>query len=321
MHRSPIARPLAAPVAALAVLALAACSPSEADEAGSSAGTTPGATTEVAGVDIAVDPDIRALLPQQYLDAGVVRVATDVPYPPFEMYVEEGSDEITGLDHDLGQAIGAVLGVDFTFAAQKFDGIIPAIQAGKYDVTISAMTDTVERQEALTFVDYSASGTGMLVADGNPEGITTYTDLCGRPVAAQAGSKQVELVQDWAAECEESGAEPVELKTYPKDSDAQLAIRSGAVVASVLTKPSAGYVAKTADDGAAFDSIDDPAAPNGYDATLNGIGIANSATGLPEAIQAALQSLMDDGTYTTILDEYGLTGIAIDEATINGATS
>ncbi|PFG43360.1 amino acid ABC transporter substrate-binding protein (PAAT family) [Isoptericola jiangsuensis] len=329
MHLSQSHRTLTAcAVVSLSALALTGCAGTDADEAAAAAspsGATAATETmdpvEVAGVDIAVDAEARELVPQAFLDTGTVRVATDVPYPPFEMFESEGSDVITGFDYDLGQAIGARLGLEFRFEPQKFDGIIPAIQAGQFDATISAMTDTVERQGALTFVDYSASGTGLLVADGNPENITTYTDLCGKAVAAQSGSKQVELVESWAPECEASGAGPIELKTYPKDSDAQLAIRSGAVTASVMTKPSAGYVAKTADDGAAFDSIDDPAAPNGYDATPNGIGIAKSATGLPEAVQAALQTLIDDGTYEVILDKYGLTGIAVDEATINGATS
>ncbi|PRZ06880.1 amino acid ABC transporter substrate-binding protein (PAAT family) [Isoptericola sp. CG 20/1183] len=320
MHSTPPARRTIAAVAVALTALTAGCS-TAATTAEPAAGTTTPEAREVVGVEIAVDPEARALVPETFLDSGTVRVATDVPYPPFEMYEDEGSDVITGLDYDLGQAIGAVLGLEFAFEAQKFDGIIPAIQAGKYDITISAMTDTVERQGALTFVDYSASGTGMLVADGNPEGIETYTDLCGLPVGVQSGTQQVDLVESWAAECEDLGAEPVDLKQYPKDSDAQLAISSGAVVASLLTKPAAGYVAKTAGDGATFDSIDDPAAPNGYGATPNGIGVSNTTPELAEAIQVALQSLIDDGTYEVILDKYGLTGIAVDEATINGAES
>lgn len=276
------------------------------------------ASATVAGVKISVDPAARKLVPQKYRDAGTVAVASDVPYAPFEFFAEEGSDRITGVDYDLGQAIGAKLGLRFDFAQQPFDGIIPAMQAGKFPVTISAMTSSVERMEVLDFVDYSASGTGILVAKGNPQKIRTYLDLCGKAVAAQSGTKQVELVDSWQGECSAKGRKPIALSQFPKDSDGQLAIASGKVAASVATKPSAGYVAKTTADGGTFQVVEDPAAPTGYDATLNGIGVLKGDK-LADAIQAALQSLMDDGTYSKILDRYGVTGIAIPKATIDGA--
>jgi polar amino acid transport system substrate-binding protein len=275
---------------------------------------------EVAGIEVSVDEAAAALLPADFVEAGTVKVATDAPYAPFEMFLEEGSDELTGVDVDLGHAIGAKLGVDFEFEQQAFDGIIPALQAGNFDVTITAMTSSVERMEVLTFVDYSASGTGILTSAGNPEGIEGYLDLCGKSVAVQAATSQVDLVNDaWQGECEAEGLGPIVLSEFPSDADAQLAITSGKAVASLLTKPSAGYVAKTTNDGETFEVVEDAAAPNGYDATLNGIGVLKDQEDLAKAIQAALQSLMDDGTYEAILDQYGVTGIGIDEATINGA--
>ncbi|WP_345800495.1 ABC transporter substrate-binding protein [Microbacterium sp. AZCO] len=277
---------------------------------------------EIVGVTVDVDEDAQALLPDDIASAGAVKVATDAPYAPFEMFVEEGSDELTGVDVLLGQAIGAKLGIDFDFAQQGFDGIIPALQAGNFDVTMSAMTSSVERMDVLTFVDYSASGTGILTRAGNPDEIETYLDLCGKDVAVQTATSQVDLVNDtWQAECKAEGLEPIALAEFPSDSDAQLAITAGKAVASLLTKPSAGYVAKTTNDGKTFEVVEDPEAPTGYNATLNGIGVLKDNAALAEAIQAALQSLMDDGTYKKILAEFGVEGIGIDEATINGAKS
>ncbi|HYY12788.1 MAG TPA: ABC transporter substrate-binding protein [Kineosporiaceae bacterium] len=276
---------------------------------GSSAGGASGVT--VAGVSITPDPALKSALPQKYRDAGQVRVASDVPYAPFEFFKPEGSQTIAGVDYDLGQAIGAKLGVKFAFTPQKFDGIIPAIQAGKFDAVISAMTDNAKRQAVLTFVDYSASGTGILVKKGNPNGIKSYKDLCGKAIAAQSGTKQVELVDTWQKDC---AGNTIQLQQYPKDSDAQLAIASGKVVASILTKPAAGWAAKQTGQ---FEVAEDPAAPNGYDATPNGIGVPKADQELATAIQKALQSLIDDGTYTKILAEYGVEGIGLKQATIN----
>ncbi|WP_350347727.1 ABC transporter substrate-binding protein [Agromyces sp. G08B096] len=316
-----LASPLAARSAAAAAIVAAAlltagCSaPAQSADAGAQAGPA-----EVLGISIEVDGAARAALPSDVTEAGVVKVATDAPYAPFEMAVSEGSDELTGVDVELGRAIGAKLGVEFEFAQQGFDGIIPALQAGNYDVAISAMTSSVERMDVLTFVDYSASGTGILVPAGNPDGIESYLDLCGKKVAAQAATSQVDLVNEvWQADCEAAGAGPIELSEFPADSDAQLAITAGKVAASVLTKPSAGYVAKTTGDAEVFEVVEDPEAPTGYNATLNGIGVPKADEELATAIQLALQSLMDDGTYEQILAEFGVEGIGIDRATINGA--
>ncbi|WP_401000283.1 ABC transporter substrate-binding protein [Agromyces sp. GXQ0307] len=315
---APITTRTAFVVAALAGATLLAGCSTTASSADPAEAT--GDIVEIAGIEIAVDEAAADLLPEEVAEAGSVKVATDAPYAPFEMFLEEGSDELTGVDVDLGRAIGAKLGIDFVFEQQAFDGIIPALQAGNFDVTITAMTSSVERMEVLTFIDYSASGTGILTSAGNPEGIEGYLDLCGTDVAVQGATSQVDLVNEvWQGECEAEGLDPIKLSEFPSDADAQLAITSGKAVASLLTKPSAGYVAKTTNDGGTFEVVEDPDAPNGYDATLNGIGVLKQNEQLATAIQAALQSLMDDGTYEAILDQYGVTGIGIDEATINGA--
>jgi polar amino acid transport system substrate-binding protein len=318
-HLTPRLRRAGVATAALsaAALLLAGCvsAGAETDPAGSSTDAV-----EIAGVEITVDEDARALLPTDIRDAGSVAVATDAPYAPFEFFVEEGSEELTGVDVLLGQAIGAKLGIEVEFAQQGFDGIIPALQAGNFDVAISAMTSSVERMDVLTFVDYSASGTGILTAAGNPADIETYLDLCGKDVAVQGATNQVDLVNDaWQAECEAKGLDPIVLSEFPSDSDAQLAITAGKADASLLTKPSAGFVAKTTNDGKTFEVIEDPTAPNGYEATLNGIGVLKEDDELAAAIQAALQALIEDGTYLKILAEFGVEGIGIEEATINGA--
>ncbi|WP_158861778.1 ABC transporter substrate-binding protein [Leifsonia sp. AG29] len=318
---APILRtPLRLTVATIVLAALSAtvagCSSEGAAQPAASGASSSAVTVD--GVKISVDAAARKLVPQRYLDSAKVEVASDVPYAPFEFFTADGSDKITGVDYDLGQAIGAKLGLAFEFKQQTFDGIIPAMQAGKFQAAMSAMTSSVARMDVLDFVDYSASGTGILVAKGNPQRIKTFLDLCGKAVAAQSGSKQVDLVNSWQAKCSTAGKKPIALSQFPKDSDGQLAITSGKVVASVATKPSAGYVAKSTNGGKTFQVIDDPAAPTGYDSTLNGIGVVKGDK-LAEAVRAALQSLMDDGTYKKILDHYGVAGIAIPKATINGA--
>ncbi|MER6678615.1 ABC transporter substrate-binding protein [Streptomyces sp. NPDC000983] len=301
-------------MAALALTTVTACGGGD----DSAAPAADGKVT-VAGTAIKKDKALHNSLPEQIKKAGKVKVATDVPYPPFEMFVKEGESELTGLDYDLGQALGGKLGVTFEFTPQKFDGIVPAIQAGKFDVAMSAITDNKERQQVLDFVDYSQSGSGILVGEGNPASIADLDGLCGQKVAVQAATNQLDLLKSHQSTCADAGKKKIDIQTYPKDSDAQLALRSGKVVAQVLTKPAAGWVAKTADDGGAFDLVEDPAAPGGYNASPNGIAVSKKLPELTDAIQKALQALIDDGTVKKIYDKYGVASIAVKEATKNAA--
>ncbi|OKK21795.1 hypothetical protein AMK16_00395 [Streptomyces sp. CB00455] len=308
-----LTRHLAAALAAATALAtLTACSDSGSDPAAGEAGPI-----TVAGVTITKDAALHDALPAQIKKAGTVRVATDVPYAPFEMFVKEGESELTGLDHDLGQALGAKLGVPFAFTAQKFDGIVPAIQAGKYDVALSAITDNEERQAVVDFVDYSQSGSGIMTLKGNPDKIITLDDLCGKKAGVQAATNQLDLLKEHQATCKAAGRPEIDIQTFPKDSDAQLALRAGKVAADVLTKPAAGWTAKTADDGKAFELVEDPAAAGGYKASPNGIAVSKKLPGLTAAIQKALQALIDEGTLNKICAKYGVESIALKEATKN----
>lgn len=306
---------LAAALAVTALTTASACGGSGGTD--SDADAAP-ATEKIAGVTVKKDAELHDALPEQIKSAGSVRVATDVPYPPFVMFKEEGGTAMTGLDHELGQAVGVKLGVRFDFKAQKFDGIVPAIQAGKFDVAISAITDNKERQEVLDFVDYSVSGSGIMVADGNPEKITTLNDLCGRSVAVQAATNQLDLLKGHQSKCRSAGEKKIDIQTFPKDSDAQLALRSKKVVADVLTKPAAAWTAKTADSGNAFDVVEDPAAKGGYGASPNGIAVSKKLPELTDAVQKAVQALMDDGTLEKICAKYGVESIALRKATVNG---
>ncbi|MEY9849379.1 ABC transporter substrate-binding protein [Streptacidiphilus sp. MAP5-3] len=287
-----------------------------------SAGSTGSTDATVAGVRITVDRPLHDALPGAIKSSGVVRVASDVPYAPFEMYASAGSTQITGIDYDLGQALGAELGVRFTFTPVKFEGIIAAIDAGQYDVAMSDMGDRKAREQQLDFVDYTQDGTAILVARGNPSHITTFTDLCGKAVSTEAGTNTEKFVEDTGQRlCTAAGKPPISLQTYPKDSDGQLAIKAGKVVAHVLDAAAAGYAAATADQGASFEVVKDPTAPDGYNSTPNGIAVARSEPQLADAIQKALQQLIDDGTYGRILAAYGESSIAVAKAERDAAVS
>ncbi|MFM8156140.1 MAG: ABC transporter substrate-binding protein [Actinomycetes bacterium] len=304
-------RRMGASLAALGATALllAACGGSSSSTASSAA---PAASTAASAEAAAGVGASAALLPQEYKDKGVVNVASDIPYPPMEILADDGT--VSGLDYDLSQALGQQLGVKFSFNKQAWDSIIPSLQSGNHDIIMSGMNDTVERQQTLDFVDYFLGGFSILVAKGNPDGITSLKDLCGKTVAEETEVAQIDLIKAVAKEC--PAGQTIEILELPSDSDAQNAVRAGKASADVLDAAVAGYSAATAPD--LFEVVVDPNEPNGVEPVYTGIGVLKEDSGLTAALQAAMQELIDNGTYMEIMNKYGLGQYAVTEAVING---
>ncbi|GEP25931.1 ABC transporter substrate-binding protein [Cryobacterium levicorallinum] len=272
-------------------------------------------STEPAAVTGDVDPAAAAALPESIKSAGIIRAASDIPYPPMEMYDVE--QNITGFDHDLAAALGVKLGVRFELQKQSFATAIPSLQAGKNDVIMSGMNDTKERQGTLDFVDYFHAGFSILVLAGNPENITGVLDLCGKEVAVPKATVQADILRGYDEECTAAGPGPVIISELPGETEVQTAVRSGRAVAEVVDSAVAAYTAQTAGDGEMFEVVTDEANPNGYSPVYSGIGILKENSELSEAIRLALVATIADGTYAEILAKYDLTNYGLDEAGFN----
>ncbi|MGY5319293.1 ABC transporter substrate-binding protein [Neomicrococcus lactis] len=291
---------------AVSAAALAGCANPSVNQSGSS--SAPAAIPAVAK-----DETLASLVPARLRDAGAVRVATNAPFAPYQMFASPGSEELIGLEIDLGHAIGETLGVPFEFSQQPYDGLIPGLQAGKYDILMATLFDTAEREQQLDFVNYARSGSGILVKKTNTD-IKTLDDLCGKAVGVQNGSLQADLVATQGEKCTAAGKAPVEVKALPAFSDEQLALNSGSITSIVGDLPALAYAAT---QDATVKVLDDPAAPGGYESSLIGVGIPKSEKQLSEAVAKAIQKLMDDGTYKAILDKYGVAQTAIEKPLTN----
>ena len=305
----------AAVVAVALAVTLAACG-SSSPTGGASSSASPAA----GGFDIGsvkADSSLNALLPAAIKSAGTIRVATNIPYPPWEMYTAVGSKQATGIDYDLSQAIAARLGVKASFDQTAFDSIIPALLAGKEDMVMASMFDNAERQKQLDFVDYANDGYGILVPASNPGNIHTVDDLSGQPVAVQSGTSQIGELQKLNAKFTAAGKAPVKILQFPQDSDALLAVTSGKAVAQMDDQSVAAYTVKTFGGGSTFTLVNDPSVASSFANAIIGVGVPKTDTQLRDAVQKSLQSLIDDGTYAQILNKYGESSLAVTSAQLN----
>ncbi|MDJ1135525.1 ABC transporter substrate-binding protein [Streptomyces iconiensis] len=263
---------------------------------------------------------LNAKLPKKIRDAGVIKVGTDAAYKPMEF--KEG-DDIVGLDPDIADAMGKKLGVSFEFANGTFDGLITSMQTGKFDMIMSSMTDTKERQEGLDdkgkkagkgvdFVDYLTAGSSILVKKGNPEKIDSVDQMCGKKIATQRGTTSHEILKNQTEKCEKDGKKKVTVEAYDTDDEARVRLKSGGVLADVSDFPVAANAAKSGSD---FEVVGDQMESAPY-----GIAVSKENEKLRDALKEALAAIIKDGSYKKALEKWGVEDGGVDEAKVNSGT-
>ncbi|MFI5983133.1 ABC transporter substrate-binding protein [Streptomyces sp. NPDC051555] len=259
-------------------------------------------------------------LPKKIQDAGVIKVGTDATYAPMEF--KEG-EKIVGVDPDIAAALSKQLGVKFEFTSGTFATLLGGLPTGRTDVVMSSMSDTKARQQGLDdkgqktgngvdFVDYFTASTGILVKKGNPEGIKTLDDLCGKKLAVQRGTTYEQSAKDQSAKCEKDGKAKLSIEAFDTDAEAQTRVKAGGAVADLNDSPVAAYIAQTAGGGNDFEAVANPG-----DAGLFGIAIDKKNTELRDALAAAIDATIKDGSYKAALDKWNAASGAVTKAQVN----
>lgn len=286
-------------IVASSAVVLAAC--------GSSSSST---TTTAASTSSGSGP--ASLVPASVKSLGTITVASDATYAPNEFIGADGTT-IEGMDIDLGNAIAKELGLTFKFVNAPFDSIIPAMQAGKYQLGISSFTDSKAREKVVDFVTYFTAGTSWVTQVGNPKNVS-ITNACGLPIAVETGTVEVQDIQQRSQACTSAGKAAIQIDQYQTQTDANTAVATGKDVAMLADSPVAGYaVTQSAGKLALLGSS--------YGNAPYGIAVAKGQGTFKDAILAAIKALMANGQYTQILSKWGVQSGAISNPVINGATS
>lgn len=220
---------------------------------------------------------------------GVLTAGSDVAYPPFE-YQDENTQEIVGFDVDLIKEIGRRIGLEVQIQPAAFDTIIQALNAGKYDCVISAMTITNERKQQVDFSDpYIDSNQSLAVRKGSD--IRKLEDLKGKVVGVQRGTtgelKAQELKEQYGIK---------EIKSYDDTLMAFEDLKAGRVDAIVNDLPVTAYLVKK---DPVFEIVAEIPTGEQY-----GIAVRKDSKELLEAINKALREMREDGTYDKIYEKW-----------------
>jgi polar amino acid transport system substrate-binding protein len=241
-------------------------------------------------------------------------VAADASYAPNEFIGPDGHT-VVGMDADLSKALAAVMGLKANVVNATFDTIIPGLASGKYDVGASSFTDTKAREKVVNFVDYFLAGTSFFTKSSGGTSVSGLADLCGKTVSVESGTTEETDAQGQSTKCAKAGKPKVTVMVYPTQSAANLALSSGRVQLSMADSPVAAYQVKQSNG---IFKITGQA----YGTAPYGLAIPKNS-GLAPAVLAALQTLIKNGTYMSILTKWGIADGAIPTSMvkINGATS
>ena len=225
------------------------------------------------------------------VEEGKLIMATNAAFPPYE-YIEGG--EIVGIDADIAAAIAEKLGLEVEIVDMEFDSIIESVKSGKADIGLAGMTVTDERKEDVNFTATYATGVQVIIVTEDSK-ITSVDDLFADGANTLIGVQRNttgDLYTTW--DLEDEGLAKIE--RYSKGADAVQALKTGKVDCVVIdNEPAKAFVAET--EGLKI--LETEYIQEDYAAAMS-----KDNTALYEAVDAALQELIADGTVQSIIDNY-----------------
>lgn len=302
---------LIVPCIALALF-VSACSPSTGGPATGAQTADGGSSVQVENADLTSSVEVneaaRKLLPASVRDSGVLKVGGETSLPPY-LFLKDG--KLTGIEANIMDALGKSLGLKVEVTNTKFAAMVTGLASQRFDVAMSDFSDTVERQKQVTFVDYTQSGQILVVTAGNPKGIKSLDDLCGKSAAGPSGSLSVELAKQQSDKCVAEGKPEIDVKQYPTAAETQLALQNGRTDAMAIDYAIGTYNVQQVPDKIELTG-------ETFALGLHGAAVRPADKDLQAALEAGLNGLISSGVYQEILDQWEVPQMAMDKVLING---
>lgn len=221
-----------------------------------------------------------------------IRIATEGAYPPFNFVASDGS--LQGFDVDIAKALCDAMEAKCEIVAQEWDGMIPGLQANKFDAVIASMSVTEDRKKQVAFSDkYYSTPLAIAVPKDSPIKSLDAEAFDGKSIGAQGGTTQSIYAEDVL------GKAGADIRLYPTADEANADLKNGRLDAVISDKfPIADWV-KT--DGADCCYLLGDVPDTNLDTA---IAMRQNDDALREQFNAAIKKIREDGTYDTIVQKY-----------------
>ena len=240
-----------------------------------------------------------AELPDRIKKAGKIVIATQPNYPPIA-YKDPATNQLTGVDIDLGEAIAKELGVKVEWQETAFAQMISSLQTARVDIALAGMSDLPARREVVDFVDYMKTGPQFFTTTARAGELKTLEDLCGKKVGASRSTNWPGQMEDLSKTlCAGKGRPAMTVIGTEGSVDARTQLKSGRLDAAVQGSETLPYFQKQEPNTIVL--IGAPISEG-----LSGIPVLKSEAQLRDAVKEALDRLQAKGVYDQILAKYGL---------------
>lgn len=221
-----------------------------------------------------------------------LRIATEGAYPPFNFV--DASGELQGFDVEIAEALCEVMEADCDITAQAWDGIIPGLNAGRYDAIVASMSITPERQEAVNFTQPYYQAGAVLVAPVDSDIMPEPDSMAGQLIGVQRASTYANLLEQRFPEAE--------VRLYDTVENHNLDLTSGRLDGVIAQRIFMSNWLE--DEGEGYEMKGEAMLDPDILGLGAGIAVRKEDTDLLERLDSALTQIMDDGTYDAINDRY-----------------
>jgi polar amino acid transport system substrate-binding protein len=248
-------------------------------------------------------------LPAEFAD-GVVDVAIYDRFAP-AAFVDDG--ELVGFVVDLTLALEDTLGVEFDLeAVEAFEDLIPGLQDGRFDLAPDLFYVTADRLGVVDLISMIKVGGAFVTAADSEVTIASVEDLCGLSVAAVEGYVFADELSEIGSQCGAADRPGIDVQTFVDRSACVDALREGRVDAYVGSADEVEYLVSTSEGLRRHPLV--------YRERLAAAAVPKGSA-LAEPIRTAIDALIADGTYATILEQWGVSELAIEHSEINPVES
>ncbi|MBM1188970.1 MULTISPECIES: transporter substrate-binding domain-containing protein [Pseudomonas] len=217
------------------------------------------------------------------------KVGIEGAYPPFNN--KNPSGQVVGFDYDIAMALCAKMKAECEVVTSDWDGIIPALNAKKYDFIVSSLSITEDRKQAVDFTDPYYSNKQQFVAKKGVEFKTDIDSLKSKQLGTQRSTQAATWLEDNVGG---------DIKLYDTQENAYLDLSSGRVDGLLADKYAIYGWLK--DDPAGKD-YEFKGKPINEDDKV-GIALRKGESDLRTKLNLALKEIKEDGTYKKINDKY-----------------
>ena len=254
----------------------------------------------------AADPapsDLHALLPDRVKQSGVLVIATDAHHPPNESYAEDG-ETIVGFEPDIWNMLAKLLGVRLRIVSIDFSGLIPGVQAGRFDTAFESLSDSPAREQQVTFVDFGYASAALYTHASDTAISSDPSSVCGLKAGVQAGTDFATSVAALSARCVARNKPPIDVKEFASDAATVMALFSQRVDFALNDRLAAKDLTRFAPHPLKLVDL-------GLPKFTVGAVVRRDDKVLANALLAAFERMHADGSYDAVIAKWQAKALAL----------